>query len=225
MLTRLAALVLGGLLLLLVQPILTQSTPDYTCSATKHCSLGCCGPLSVSAACFCPLEYVALTISAETRPRAWVSAAWARRFARQETAPASAMQSLNVIRAGARSGRRPQIAHSTSAVRSLVSAGRRRTSATERRFLRPIALAGRVPTRGRLGITRGGTLIDPVDVSLSWPLMFQPNGRLMESLQAWLRRTSHWDIIRTSTLRLLLSTLRRFTSRIWPRVPLRCTTG
>ncbi|KAK3897848.1 glycoside hydrolase superfamily [Staphylotrichum tortipilum] len=45
MLTRLAALLLGGLLLLLVQPILAQSTPDYTCSATKHCSLGCCGPL------------------------------------------------------------------------------------------------------------------------------------------------------------------------------------
>ena len=40
-------LLLGGLLLLLIQPILTQTTPDYTCSPTKPCTLGCCGPMSV----------------------------------------------------------------------------------------------------------------------------------------------------------------------------------
>ncbi|KAK3292952.1 glycoside hydrolase superfamily [Chaetomium fimeti] len=45
MLTKLAVLLFGGLLLLLVQPIFTQSTPDYTCSPTKPCTLGCwiCG--------------------------------------------------------------------------------------------------------------------------------------------------------------------------------------
>ncbi|KAK4154117.1 glycoside hydrolase superfamily [Chaetomidium leptoderma] len=45
MLTRITALLFGGLLLLLTQPILTQSTPDYTCSLTKPCTLGCwvCG--------------------------------------------------------------------------------------------------------------------------------------------------------------------------------------
>ena len=179
MLTRLAALVLGGLLLLLVQPILTQSTPDYTCSATKHCSLGCCGPLQVPPVRSCSPEHVALTISAETRPRAWASVAWAQRFVRQEIVPASAMPSLSVTRAGERSGRRPQSARSMSAVQSLGSAELLQTFATERRFLRPIALAARVPTRRRLGTTRGGILTDPVDVSSSWPLTSSPSRQLM----------------------------------------------
>lgn len=164
MLSKFAALLFGGLLLLLVQPILTQSTPDYTCSPTKPCTLGCCGPMFVPSGLLSRNDYQLMLLTA-TKPLEQASVAWGQPFAPRETARANAMPSRSVTRAGGSSGHKLRIVRSMSVVRSLGFAEPLRSFVMAKLFLRLNVRVERAPIRGRLGIMKGGTWEGHVGVS------------------------------------------------------------